>query len=449
MNITFFRPLQTTNPRVIRVSSSLAEIDEVSEPVEQNTVARQVMTPSLLQALKVFTVPMVAMLTSLSLPILIILVYQKLNETNRVSLAHKLPPPLIPYTFLVALRTWLLWNSLGHRLNGRVDAEIQPPDDQAENDTSRVFIALLANTAGFTSALLGGLLLRPDGPPQLLWPFSVILGGLSYTKDLFTEVVDAFRKHAESRHQLGQPVKPFFKQKSMVQLVNYAEYFGLALREMLPIISGIIHAQVATEAASERLANKASSETIMAIHVPLWLLIYWSAAYATRFELVQFRDNLQATGKQFVIENTCTQSSTGLVRRIGKISSGQVLIDMLRKLNLSIATSVNMTLVCAGIGQMALLHKALQTYVSSGNTVAVEAGNAGILMKYAVGQSTALRIAPRVEIAMASVAIALSALGTFAKSATLRKQAYDTALGEAPYQIGIALDDQGARPLEV
>lgn len=444
--LPFFKKKPPIAPREIQVASNLSNLTNEYQAeelaIQITPPPYQASTPIPVKTLKILAVPIFAVFSSLSLPILIILMSRTQNKHSNLSLEQKILEPLVPYLCLVALRTWLLWNSVGHRLNGRVDATIQPPDDQSENAPAHVTIALIANTASFTNALLTAFVILSNAPPGLLWAGSITVGTLNYTKDFFTEVVDAFRKHVESRNKIGQRIKPFFKQNPIDKMTNSAEYFGLVLREILPITSGVIRSQVTTQAAASFLATRVSGHAISAINIPVWLLVYWSTAYSTRFDLVQFRDNIKATGKQFVIDNTLSQSSHRPLRLIGKISSGQILIDLLQRLRLSTSGSVNVTLMFTIIGLAALIQKALHTYVSSTNSVEVEAGNEGIVMNYAFTQRTAARLAPKIEIGIACVAISLGVVGTFARSAILHKQARDTVQNQENHQIAVAGSDE-------
>lgn len=158
---------------------------------------------------------------------------------------------------------------------------------------------------------------------------------------------------------------------------------------------------------------------------------------------MQFRDNIQAAGKQFEINNTFSQSPIRLIRVFGKMCSGQILIDVLETIRFSTPASVNVTLFFNAIGLMTLLQRALQTYLSSTHSDAVEAGREGIVMNYAFGQQTANRAAPSFEIGIACIAITLSTLGTFAKSATLLKQSR-LSTTQTSHQIAIAQSDEEA-----
>lgn len=428
--------------REIQVVSSLpAEENEHPENdvIQNNPSSSQLAMPLTLQTLKIAAVPLLASFSSLSLPILIILAEKELGTHEHQSLEQKILEPLLPYLVLVALRTWIVWNNIGHRMNGQADADMVVFNETYEEDPVHVTIALLANTANFADAFLVGRVALSDAPPAAMWSGAIILGSLNYIMNLFTENVDAFRKHVESRQKQGRQIAPFLKQKYIAKLIcNHPEYFGIVLREILPIVSGIIRAQITTQAATSLLTTTVSDDKIKAVTFPLGLVTYWASAYFIRFELVQFRDNIQAEGKKFVIENRLSQSSVPIISLVGKISSGQILIDALKKLKLSTRASVNITLAFAAIGFMALLQKALH-YISSDNEAAVEADNEGIVMSYYAGHKEASRLAPKIEITISCVAISLGVIGTFARSATIHKQAHATNINR------IALDNEVER----
>lgn len=416
------------NLKKINVISTLpfqtnANASEIAPAPVLHTQHRPASSTLFVKVLKTVVVPIFALFSSLSLPILIILIQNQPTMQEPRSLEDKILKPLLPYAMLVALRAWLLWNSVGHRLNGRVDAEIQPAIADAENDPVHVTSAILANSATFTTEMLGALVILTNAPPIVRWTGAVFIGGLNFTKEFFTEVVDAFRKHVESKLQRGRHIKPFFKQKYIEHSLDSARNFGFVLRDTLPSITGIIRTVVISQSLKSALKNHASSQAITGLNIPLGMLIYWSSAYATRFDLVQFRDNIQAAGKRFNINNTLSHSGIKPVRIVGKIVSGQILIDLLLMLRLSTKASVNVTLFFNALGLMTFLQKALHTYVSSRDSAAVATGNEGIVMTYMFGQATQHRIAPAMEVGIACVAVTLSALGTFARSATLHKQA--------------------------
>ena len=382
----------------------------------------------LLHALKIVTIPMFAALSSLSLPMFIILIEQRYHSEENSTLVQKILQPLVPYLTLVAFRTWFLWNLIGHRLNGQHDADISQVNESSEDAPWHVLAALIANTSSFTHALLLAFIIFPKNNPALLWSGTLTLATFNYTTDLVTDVVDAFRKHVEQKQLQGLTIKPFFKQAYVhVLFQNHIEKYGLFLREALPMISGIIRSQVATQSMSAMIEPYVSQTGVKLINVPLGLATYSATAYFANYELIQLRDNLEAAShKTFKIENQLSQSSVRAFRVIGKIQNGQMFIDLLKKLKFSIKTSVNITFIFAAIGLMTLLQNALHEYVSSTNFAAVEAGEEGLVMSYYFGKEKAIEYAPSIEIGVGCIAVSLGVLGVFARAPTLHKYAKNT-----------------------
>ncbi|MCH9756580.1 MAG: hypothetical protein K0U37_05250 [Gammaproteobacteria bacterium] len=403
-----------------------------------------------LEASRGIAIPTFSAFTSLSLPIFIILVEESLRDQAHIPLEEKILIPLIPYLGLASLRTWLHWNGIGHRLNGRADTEINAEDDAFENDPWHMLIAILANLSSFTNALLVAFVGLSDSPPAFLWTAAITLGCLNYTVDLLTDVIDAFRKHAEEQQNKGKQVAPFFKQRPVGEFIyNHADGFGVVLREVLPVLSGIIRSRVTTEAVASVLQPVMSESATDIINIPIGLLTYWGTAYTAQFELVQLRDNFQAAGKPFEIENKLSQSSHGAFRFIGKVLSGQILIDALKFIEVSTETSVNLTLVFAALALMALLQKAQHEYVSSDNPAAVEAGDEGIVMRYYAGEEKAIQLAPNIEIGIACVSVALGSIGIFARRATLQKHAHTLDTRQARHQVSSTAENEQVEEIEM
>lgn len=401
------------------------QINEIqSEEGEFDVSPSQSITPLPMQALKTVVITSFAALTSLSLPLFIIYMEDKLSEQDSISLEQKILTPLIPYLILVSLRAGLLWNSIGHRMNGCADAELSSGDETFEEAPGHMLAALLANTSSITNALLVAFVGLSEAPPAILWSGAFALGFLNYTADLLTDVVDASRKFVEYKQTQGHAIAPFFQQKFMGKFVHrHAENFGLVLRELLPVFSGVVRSAVTREAAASILQKTVSETTIKGLNVPIGLLAYWSTAYTTQFELIQLSDNFRAAGTMFNIENKLSQSSYAMLHFLGKVSSGQILIDAFKCLKLSTRTSVNLMLILSSVALTALLRKSLHEYVSSNNHDAVWAGEEGLLMSYCVGEKEALRLAPKIDVAIDSISCSLSTISMFTRAATLHKHA--------------------------
>lgn len=403
----------------------VSQMDEM-QPEEDtlDVLSSQGATSLPVQALKTVAIPSFAAFSSLSLPLFIILMEDNLSEQDSMPLEQKILIPLIPYLILVSLRAGLLWNSIGHRMNGRVDAELLSGDETYEEAPGHMLAALLANTSSFTSALLVAFVGLSEAHPVMLWTGALTLSLLNYTADLLTDVVDASRKFVEYKQTQGHDIAPFFQQKFMGKFIHsHAENFGLVLRELLPVLSGVIRSAVTREAAASIFKKTAPEATIDGINIPIGLLAYWSTAYISRFELIQLRDNFRAAGTEFNTENKLSQSSYAMLRFVGKVSSGQMLMDTFQYLKLSTRASVNVMLICSSVALTALLRKALHEYVSSNNHDAVWAGEEGLLMSYCIGKQEALQLAPEIDVAINCISVSLSSISMFTRAATLHKHA--------------------------
>lgn len=412
------------NARAVHDELESESDDTQSEEGELDVSPSQSITPLPMQALKAVVITSFAAFSSLSLPLFIILMQDNLSEQDSMPLEQKILLPLIPYLILVSLRAGLLWNSIGHRMNGRIDAELSSGDETYEEAPGHMLAALLANTSSFTNALLVAFVGLSKAHPAMLWAGAFTLGFLNYTADLLTDVVDASRKFVEHKQTQGHAIAPFFQQKFMGKFVHrHAENFGLVLRELLPVLSGVIRSAVTREAAASMFKKTASEATIHGVNLPIGLLAYWSTAYTAQFELIQLSDNFRAAGTEFKTENKLSQSSYAMLRFVGKVSSGQILIDAFQCLGLSTRTSVNLMLICSSVALTALLRKSLHEYVSSNNHDAVWAGEEGLLMSYCVGEKEALRLAPELDVAIDCISCSLSTISMFTRAATLHQYA--------------------------
>jgi len=84
---------------------------------------------------------------------------------------------------------------------------------------------------------------------------------------------------------------------------------------------------------------------------------------------------------------------------------------------------------------MAILQQALHTYVSS--THSNSGSDEILLVNYCVGNEKAAQVAPKFEIAIASAAVTLGIIGTFAKSATLHQYSIDREQRLLPFHVAI------------
>ena len=390
------------------------------------------------QVVKISTVALLAGTSSLTWPIFIILM-QALSSKEPHSLEQKILAPLIPYMFIFGARLWLIWNEVGHRLDGHPDETMPTPNATFAQAPAHVTLALFANSTSFMLAFLAGYAGLSHASAPVAIGAGIILGTLSYATDTYTVVPSAFRRHVENKQKHGQAVMPFFRQNNVNFLNKHSLLFGKILREMMPVVRGIVWAIITTFGASSLLTPYVAPDKIANFTIPLGVLIYWSAAYSTRFELMQLKDNLAAAGKPFEIENTLSQSPYYGLRVIGKASNGQMLIDILEKLQLSTKTSVNITLSFAAVGAMAILQQALHVYVSTDDIQAMKTDQQGLLLNYCLGSEKAAQIAPNMEFVIDGVCVTLGTASIFAKSALLHRYARERTSRAQPQQVDVEI----------
>lgn len=412
-----------------------------TDPIEDNTMVAN--SAVAFQTLKIITVALFASAYSLSLPILIIVMENEFGTHENRSLEQKILAPLVPYLFLVACNSWLTWNNIGHRMNGRIDTDIQTPDNTFVQAPYHILIGLIANIPSFTNAFLTVYAGLSSVPAPLKIGAAISVGGLNYTTDLYTDVVAAFRKHVENKQAQNQKIAPFFKQKYAKSLDKHALLFGKILRELLPIVRGILWTRITTLGLASTLSSAIGDNAVASINPPIGIMVYWSVAYSTRFDLIQFGDNIKAAGKTFEIENIASCSPNTLIRLAGKVSNGQILVDILKKLKCSTRTSVNITLAFYALGVITILQQALHTYVSSAHSNSDS--NEVLLVNYCIGDEQAAQVAPKFEIAIASAAVTLGIIGTFAKSAILHKYSIDREQRPPQFDVG---NDDSIEPIE-
>ena len=165
--------------------------------------------------------PLAALITSISLPIFILAMREQCKnkdqdqdqdqDQEQASLLEDFFEPylLVPWMIFALCRLGLLWNSIGHRMDGKPDAEIPVPSDDLEDDSLHVLIALAANFPSFTNAALVGLLIFPEAYLVLQLVGMSGLGILNYFTDFYTDLPDAWRKYVEYRAGQGTFVKPW------------------------------------------------------------------------------------------------------------------------------------------------------------------------------------------------------------------------------------------------
>lgn len=396
-------------------------------------------------ATKTIMSPTAAIFSSLSVPISIIAIEKRFYPNAHLSLEEKLIKTMVPYSISVVFRTWLAWYRIGARLDGNADMPIIS-SIQDEDRTVVVIAGMIANISAFNNGLLIAFLQFKNASNTTALTAGFLIGTLNYIAELLTDVGDAFRKYSEKQKHHGKDIKPFFKQK-LIQYVfeHHIEKYGMLLREVLPIIHGIIRAKSTADIIDMLFESKLDRRALNLLKLIFAISSYQASAYFTKFDLIQLHENLKACQlPNFPLENILARSPNAPIRSLGKLLNGQLLLDGFQKafcaIENSIDYSVNCAYVFASIAFMTLIFSILQEYVSSIGNQAVREDNQGLLMSYYFGSDAAIEVAPKAFIGCVCAAVTLGAVGIFAQTATIKKYAKQRAL--EPYQAQIMPEHQ-------
>jgi hypothetical protein len=398
-----------------------SRIDELEQQVDVVNYARGLPDYSLWVKTQIavtrFVSPVLALFTTISLPIFIIYSDEYFSRQAKTASTLDILAPLLPWLFLATNRQWLVWNNVAQRANGLEDNEIQVASSVQRRDPLHVVIALIANVSSATNALLVAFSGLSDINPVVTWLIAIMLSALNYLSHMLTDLPATFRKHAEVCEVRGQAVLPLFEQPLVKFFYDRALYPAIVLREITPVLNGIIRS-AATVSVLDALDAPA---VLMAI---VGVLMYCSTAYViTNFDIAQLKDSLHATGQEFELTNAWSRSPRLTLRLIGRFLSGQLLIDALKKCKLSTENSVNLTLSISALGLMAVVQRALHDYVSSDNSAAIEAGEQALITRFLAGPERAAEVGKDIEFVMQGTAVILGSLGTFKSWATVQKEA--------------------------
>lgn len=389
------------------------------------------------------TVGTIAIASSLSIPIFIILIAE-LDKKSSLSDEQKIIEPLLPYIIFLSARSWLVWNFIGHRLNGQVDKDIPEANEHFLQSPHHVALGYIANISSFTNAFLVGYALKLQHQETLNVIPAILLGCLNYLTDIYIQILPAFRKHAEYKHRHHQNIMPFLKQHLNWLLDKYALNFSATIRELLPIFRGLVWTKATISMMNNSVYPLVNTDIIRLLNVPLVFLIYSSSAYSTRFEFVQLKDNLKASGTEFDTESRLYQTQIPAIIFLAKLTNGQVLMDLLKKMDIPTHHAIHICLFPIILALTSLQRDLFHNYLS-----AVDESQ-GLLMRFLLGQKRAADLAPKLEVPLLCLTIVISIAATYARAAVLKKYAHERELPrvlpdiEAP-----SLDSEHEAPAEV
>lgn len=425
-------------------------VEVVAERNDPQTNTQNINTESqdfddswLLFVAKCITTPLGAAFSSLSLPLTIIALERRFTPNANSTFLIKLAKTMPAYGFLFGFRTWLLWYRIGKRLNGKKDEKITEIHPDAEHAPMAVTAAMIANISAFCNGFILMMHLLNDSHPAAACSFGVCIGTLNYFVDLLTDVGDGFRKYSETKKKQGIHIQPFFRQKIIQYFfTHHIEKFGWFLREVFPVITGIIRSQTAVGIVDDLLHEKMSSLSLQILKAVLGFLVYETCAYFARYEVIQLSQNLTfAQLPNFNPDNAFSQSEIKPIRIIGKVANGELLIDTFQKSKLSPANSVYASFVFASLGFSFLIYTVFVAYLVTTDREAAANNQEGLLVNYFLSDDVALSFSRTAIISAITIAIPII-LGsgyTFSQTGTLRDYQEDKQSISRPNQV--AVDD--------
>lgn len=372
--------------------------------------------------------PFIGALTTISVPIFAIYIQ---GESTK-NLPQKICVPLLSWIIIASCSTWLQNNGIAARADGRIDEPIlhinEVNADKFEHDSLHVFIALVANLATVTNAMLVMLAVLPSilktNNPGLLWSLIVFCGVLNGLLNLYTDVASAFRKHVEYHHRHGRNIHALFNQRLFKPFADNAYYCAIFIREFYPMINALVRTQASVQLLQKVfVAAKMSDAAIKLISLVAGYLIYSASAFTvTHFDVAQLTENLASIKCHVEVRNSLSQSSYCGMNFVGRLISGQLLFDAFKKMSGSNCISVDILMLLNAFGLMALTKRGLTHYVSSNDAIAVEKSEQGILISYIAGNKNAVYYGEKLSGIFWGGASALSVVESGVKRSMVQKR---------------------------
>lgn len=329
--------------------------------------------------------PALGALSSVVAPALTAELLKAYTDLKTLHLAIKIAAPIISWAVYFVARTWLLGNGIGRRiLDGKADKKIpvQTIDQTFATDGWHVALAVFANTSQLVSGPLVAQTIFSLENPTAYLTIGLVPGILSFILKLLTEVTYSFRKHAEHKAKIGIPIQSFLAQPGMHWCYTTLYYLARICLWINPPLSAFIRAVAVIALLSSFVSP---SPIILLASLPLLFLVMQSTAFvATFFDHANCRDNFEAIGTPFPLNNS-TSESTWISNILRKLHSGEALLYLLKKTGLSTPHCVDVILSFSSIGLFALLQLGLSTYIISSDAPAIERGSHAKLMDYTLG----------------------------------------------------------------
>lgn len=354
------------------------------------------------------SIPVAAVLTSMSLSIFILMV----NETKKQDLREKLTVPAAVWLVLSLAVCWEYWQLNGRRADGRVDANAQQSNANFRADPLHLLIAFLAGIPRFFNGVLVAIAAPPlQGSVPRLVVGGVVLGTLNWMGWGVVNLQATWRKYIE-----GTQISPLADQPVVRYLYRHSRALSVFLRETYPPAVAIIAAQaffqalqVPTPAFEPRVKNA------IVVFLSVWVFL-GGASMNRNFDIRQIKDCVTAQGLDFSMQGILAGSQYAVLRLLGKALNGQLLGDGLDRLGVPPKAIAYIVAALQTLGMGALISRGLEQYLSSFHA------DRGLLLHVILGPKAAVEAAKTAVPLLMPIAITLSAVQSLTKVATVTDQ---------------------------
>ena len=313
--------------------------------------------------------PFLAALKSISPVIFTLYLLKKVASEKPTDSVTKITLPFAVWLSVFVSMLWVQWHMNGRRANGHLDLPIPADHPQLMNDRRHLVVALTASLPAFFNGVLASIVLAPEtGGSRALARFIAlagVLGSLNWLTWMMTDLQATWRKYVE-----GAMLKALADQPGVNYLYRNAGALRILLREVYPPVLALIRTRVFDQATQQVLQPLGLQPLLVnAISKLLSLWVYEATALTARnFDIRQMKDGADSAGSVLAMEGWLASSRLHLVRWVGRGLNGQLLADILVKLQLSATASGRIVTAINALGLAAMVQAGLMSFVSVRDT---------------------------------------------------------------------------------
>lgn len=352
------------------------------------------------------TLPVIALLSAIS-P-LIFTIYLLKQGNPEIESSEKIALPMAVWALVASAQFWLQLHLLARRGDGLVDAPVSTSAQR--DDVPHVALALLAST----TALLNGVVVMISANPSNALRLSVgatILGSFDWLAWMMGDLQATWRKYTE-----GTDIKQL-RQQPIVNHLYRSEKLNIVVRELYPVVTGIVRAQAFYQALQGLLPQTGGAK---ALAFALSALIYEASALTTRnFEIQHMHD---CSDGSYSMQSYWVESALNPVRFLGKTINGQLLADGLEKLHFSPLASARVIATLNAVGLAALIQRVFTNNITSSDLAKVQNGTEAMVLEFYAGVERAVALSKKIAPLTIGLAIFLPAIQAYTRITMVAEQ---------------------------